>query len=74
VSYGVLQAGMVDVSVYNIAGQKVRQLASGNMALGNYTTAWDGKDGRGQTISSCIYLVGINVPDRRQLLKVLVVK
>ncbi len=74
VSYGVLQEGMVDVSVYNIAGQNIRQLVSGNIAEGNYTVSWDGKDGRGQTASSGIYLVGINIPDRRQLLKVLVVK
>ncbi len=74
VRYGVSQAGMVDVAVYNIAGERVRQLASGNAGMGNYTAAWDGKDDRGQIAASGIYIVEINETYHRQLLKLLVVK
>lgn len=46
----------IELSVYNIAGQKVRTLLAGRAAAGGHTVAWDGTDGRGRAVASGIYL------------------
>jgi subtilase family serine protease len=74
VYYGVVSVGTVKVAVYNIAGQKLQDLVNGTQGIGTYTASWDGKDNRGYTVASGIYLVAIDQTEQRQLLKVLVVK
>ena len=46
----------VELAVYNLAGQLVRQLVSGERRPGAYEITWDGKDTRGQLAPSGTYL------------------
>jgi hypothetical protein len=46
----------LDVSIYNIAGQKVRQLVDGTTpSPGTYSVGWDGRDERGIPTASGLY-------------------
>ncbi|NOX89902.1 MAG: T9SS type A sorting domain-containing protein [Calditrichaeota bacterium] len=47
----------VHVEIFNILGQKVRTLVNKKMVSGTHTVTWDGKDDRGNTLSSGIYLL-----------------
>jgi len=45
----------VDLSVYSISGQKIRQLFIGDLTRGSYEFTWDGKNSHGGAVSSGIY-------------------
>ena len=46
--------------IYNIMGQHVRELIAENMAKGNYSVMWDGRDNNGRPVSSGVYFSRLN--------------
>jgi len=44
------------VAVYNVSGQKVRELLSGNLPPGVHSVTWDGLTERGSRVSSGVYI------------------
>ena len=49
---------MVELTIYNIAGQQVRRLVGEVVEEpGRYTATWDGRDDTGQAVGSGVYLV-----------------
>jgi hypothetical protein len=50
----------VDITVFNILGQKVKSLVSENIAVGNYSVVWDGTQESGVMAASGIYFVKMN--------------
>jgi len=46
----------ITLKVYNIRGQEVRTIYSGQMEAGRHLVEWDGKDARGKTIASGVYI------------------
>jgi len=44
IGYELLDAGYVNLSVFNSRGQRIDVLVNSNMAGGNYTTEWDASD------------------------------
>lgn len=49
------ESGLIDLSIYNLLGQKVKTIASGNYKSGNYNISWDGTNSNGHSVSSGIY-------------------
>ncbi len=45
----------VDISVYNIAGQKIATLVDKEMDLGSHSIIWDGKNNKGEGLASGVY-------------------
>lgn len=56
-SLKVPDKGKTTVAIYNIRGQKVRTLASGDLPAGKHQLAWDGRDGHGRAVASGVYLL-----------------
>jgi hypothetical protein len=53
-------SGVVDLKVYDISGQLVNQLISGeHFPLGSHDLRWDGRNQQGQLVASGIYLMHI---------------
>ena len=57
-------AESVDVAIYNLLGQLVRQVWSGPLAAGEHRLTWDGRDGQGQLVASGAYLYQLRVGDQ----------
>ena len=57
-------AATVDVAIYNLLGQLVRQVWSGPLAAGEHRLTWDGRDGQGQPVASGAYLYQLRVGDQ----------
>jgi len=53
--YQLKEAGAVDLSVYNVRGERLVRLASGHHASGRYSVAWQGTDSAGQRLASGAY-------------------
>jgi len=62
----------IELTLYNLAGQKVATLAQGLREAGTYTLQWDGRDDDGRDLASGIYLyrlqAGSQVETRKLLL------
>lgn len=67
----VSQIKKLDISVYNLRGQKVRSIFDGVLAPGKSEFMWDGKDERGQTVPSGVYYVRVASGRESNLLKVI---
>ena len=57
-------AGTVDVAIYNLLGQLVRQVWSGPLAAGEHRLTWDGRDDKGQPVASGAYLYQLRVGEQ----------
>ena len=49
----------VDVSVFNVAGRRVKTVVSGDLPPGRYSYQWDGRDDGGWPVSAGIYFLRI---------------
>lgn len=59
IGYYVVRPAEVELHIYDIAGQRVRQLREGVRGAGSYRTRWDGRDDDGRSVSSGVYLYRI---------------
>ena len=57
-------AEAVDVAIYNLLGQLVRQVWSGPLAAGEHRLTWDGRDDKGQPVASGAYLYQLRVGEQ----------
>jgi hypothetical protein len=56
INFSIPKSGAVKLIVYNMLGQQIRTLVDKVAIAGNMSATWDGKDSRGMTVSSGIYL------------------
>lgn len=55
IAYTIAQDGPADLFIYNIRGELVRILHSGNQSAGDYSVVWDGADEQGQVVAPGVY-------------------
>ena len=59
----------VELAIYNVLGQPVRQVWAGPLAAGEHRLGWDGRDGRGQSVAAGVYLYRLQVGEQTRLRK-----
>lgn len=64
----------VKMEIFNIVGQRVRTLVDEDMKAGTYLADWDGKDEKGNSVSSGIYFYRMEAGDFSDMKKMLLVK
>jgi hypothetical protein len=57
IKYQIVQPEVVQLYVFDLAGQKVRSLDNSFKEEGNYSVSWDGKDQFGRQVSTGVYFV-----------------
>ncbi|MBI5727202.1 MAG: T9SS type A sorting domain-containing protein, partial [Ignavibacteriales bacterium] len=60
IGYTVPQDSEVEITIYNVMGEKIRTLVRENQQAGYYSATWDGKNEFGHSISSGIYIYSMN--------------
>ncbi len=55
IAFNVKDAGDVTIDIYNIKGQKVKQLVNDNYSTGIHTVVWNGQDDNNNKVSSGVY-------------------
>ena len=72
IGYTVPAAGLVELEVYNVLGQRVTRLVAEEQGAGAHRVAWDGRDASGRPAATGVYLcrlsAGGEVAVRRMLL------
>ena len=64
----------VNLAVYDALGRKIRTLADGFRAIGNYSVNWDGLDDAGVVVGNGAYFVELRVGQRRSIGKIMLLK
>jgi len=59
--YSINQAGLVELSIYNIKGQLVKELVRSQMNAGEHTIVWQGNDNSNRKVSSGLYLYKLKI-------------
>jgi len=65
ISYGLPSVSEVELSVFDVAGKKVRTLVDGTQPAGRYSLVWDGSDGGGRRLANGIYFIRMKAPTFR---------
>ena len=63
IEFTIPDAGHVSIDVYNIAGQKIRNLVSGHMEAGAHSLVWNGCTDAGELSASGVYIFRLEQGD-----------
>jgi len=74
ISFGLKSQADVDISIYNLRGQLVKRLLSGNREAGVHRAIWDGTMDSGSICGSGIYLVKMSLGNRSFTQRVMLMK
>jgi len=75
ISFSVAQtSSLVNVEIFNIKGQKVKQLVNEILPAGRHIAVWNGKDDNGKQAASGIYFYQMKSGDYQKSSKMLLLK
>jgi hypothetical protein len=74
IPYQLDESSNVNIMLYNILGQRVRELVNEHQDQGYYLLSWDGKDQSGSVVSSGIYLCRMKVDRYAKTMRMLFLK
>ena len=74
ISFSLGRTGPIEISVYSLAGRRVRVLEKGQREIGLHSVRWDGMDERGIPVASGLYLVQLHSLDGTSSRSVVLVK
>ncbi|MEQ1831561.1 MAG: FlgD immunoglobulin-like domain containing protein, partial [Candidatus Eisenbacteria bacterium] len=57
VRFGVSKAGRVQITIYDVTGRRIRQLADRVFAAGEHTLVWDGSSDTGAKVARGVYFM-----------------
>ena len=61
ISFSIQNESNVAISIYNIKGQKVKQLVRDQLSTGQHSAFWNGDDESGKSVSSGVYMYKLNI-------------
>jgi len=74
IAFTIPEYGPATLTVYNLAGQKVRTLLDTPMSAGSHTIVWDGTDGTGRSVAAGVYLTRLMAGDMKATGKMAFIK
>jgi hypothetical protein len=63
IKYSVSENSFVELTIYNILGEKVKTIVRDSKPAGSYTIVWDGTDHDNNTLPSGIYFYRLQAGD-----------
>jgi len=74
IAYAIASESDVEISVFNVRGQRVRALVNERAVPGSYLTTWDGRDEAGARAAPGVYFYRLSVGDYRAVKKMLLLR
>ncbi len=74
IEFSLGSADRAELNIYNIKGQKVKSLVSGELSQGTHRIVWNGRDDSGQTVGSGIYFVRMQAGNYTETKKITLIK
>ncbi len=69
ISFSIQNDSNIELSIYNIKGQKIKTIAHNKFNKGNHSIIWNGDDETGKSVSSGVYLYKLIVNDKSEAMK-----
>jgi len=75
IKFSISEDSKIDLSVYNVKGQKLKSLIQNELEGGSHQVTWQGKDSTGKSVTSGVYFYKIDVNgETKGLKKILLLK
>jgi hypothetical protein len=74
IQFGLRETVEVQISIYNVLGQRIRELISQRMVAGHHKVTWDGRSDSGNMVGSGIYFYHIEAGDFMKTHKMIMMK
>ena len=74
ISYALPEESVVEISVYNIRGQKVKAFEKGKVSAGNHSIIWNGKDDNDRRLGNGIYFYKMTTGKKELIKKMLLMR
>lgn len=74
IKYGVPERSNVSIKVYDVMGNMVVDLVDEEQEMGSYEVVWEGRNRKGEMVSSGIYYFNVKAGQYRDVKKVLLLK
>ncbi len=74
ISFSLREAGMVQLEIFNLLGQKVKTLVNEPYQAGNHDVTWNGQDDMGRDVGSGLYLYKLKTGRYTSTKKMLLLK
>ncbi|HAA75744.1 TPA: hypothetical protein DCE37_11565, partial [Candidatus Latescibacteria bacterium] len=74
ISYDLADGGRVELAIYNVMGQQVKQLVAEEQSAGRYRVVWDGSDAVGRSVASGVYFYRLNTTQFNAVRKLMLLK
>jgi flagellar hook assembly protein FlgD len=74
IRFDLPSSGMVQLVLYNLAGQQIATLAQGARQAGTHTLHWDGRDDDGRDLASGLYLYRLQAGGQMQMRKLVLIR
>lgn len=69
ISFNLSENGKVNLSIYNIKGQKIKTIVNEKLEQGLHQITWDGKNDNNQYVASGVYFYKLKVNDKNIAIK-----
>ncbi len=74
ISFTLTQVADAQLDIYNVTGQRVRQMYSGSTSPGTVTVIWDGTNDAGNAVASGIYLYRLSTESESEIKKMILLR
>ena len=74
ISFSLPERVSVSLAVYNVFGQKVRELIKASLPVGSYKITWDGTDNQGHRLASGVYFYQLSAGENTSTQKMILMK
>jgi len=74
INYQLPENGKVELTIYNLKGQKVKILVNETLESGNHTVIWNGTDDNNKQVSSGIYFYKMKTDNHEETKKMILMK
>ncbi len=74
IRFDLKDAGIVDIAVYNLLGQKVKTLVNGDLTAGYHDVVWNGTDNHGAQVGAGVYIYSLSSEHFNQTRKMILLK
>ena len=74
INFVIPQAGFVKLTIFNVLGEKIKELVNEYMESGQYIVSWNGDNEKGNKVISGVYLSVIESRNKRLVQKMILSK
>jgi len=69
IPYDLGESAQIEISIFNVRGQRVKELLDAFQPAGSYAIRWDGKDEKGRALAGGIYFLRMQAGQSQQSVK-----